>query len=197
VTSNPPAPASKRATRWSRPRRLAEGVLWAALLAFVSYRLWPQVGAAFAVGGPGEPAPAFTVTTLEGEQVSLESLRGQVVLLNFWATWCAPCRIEMPGFQRVYRDKKDQGFEIVALSTDHEGAGKVASYVADRGVTFPVAMAPGATVQNYRGGNMIPTSILIDRNGRIRHRVTGIFAEPALRLAVNRLLAEDSPGLEP
>jgi cytochrome c biogenesis protein CcmG, thiol:disulfide interchange protein DsbE len=99
----------------------------------------------------------------------------------------------MPGFQRVYRDKKDQGFEIVALSTDHEGVEKVVNYVADRGVTFPVAMAPGAIVQNYRGGNMIPTSILIDRHGRVRHRVTGIFAEPTLRLAVNKLLAESPP----
>jgi hypothetical protein len=85
----------------------------------------------------------------------------------------------MPGFERVYREKKDQGFEIVALSTDHEGAGKVASYVAQRDVTFPVAMAPAASVQNYRGGNMIQTSILIDRNGRIRHRATArLLAEP-------------------
>lgn len=188
-----PSTGPKQPRRWRSARRVAEGVLWAALLAFVAYRLWPQIAAAFAVGGPGEAAPPFTVTTLEGEQVSLESLHGKVVLLNFWATWCAPCRIEMPGFERVYRAKKEQGFEIVALSTDQEGSGKVANYVADRGVTFPVAMAPGAVVHNYRGGSMIPTSVLIDRSGRIRYRVTGIFTEPALRLAVNRLLAEQPP----
>jgi cytochrome c biogenesis protein CcmG, thiol:disulfide interchange protein DsbE len=173
-----------------RLRRIAEGVLWSALLVFVAYRLWPQVAAAFAVGPPGEPAPPFTVTTLGGEQISLESLRGNVVLLNFWATWCAPCRIEMPGFERVYRAKQDDGFVILALSSDQDGAAAVERYVADRGVTFPVAMASGQIVHSYGGATMIPTSILIDRNGRIRHRVTGIFAEPALRLAVNRLLRE-------
>jgi cytochrome c biogenesis protein CcmG, thiol:disulfide interchange protein DsbE len=187
----------QEAARSRRFRRLAEGIAWAALLAFIVWRLAPQIGAALGVGRTGEPAPPFTVVTLDGERVSLDSLRGKVVLLNFWATWCAPCRIEMPGFQRVYRDKKDQGFEIVALSTDQEGVEKVVNYIADRGVTFPVAMAPGGIVQTYRGGNMIPTSILIDRNGRIRHRVTGIFAEPALRLAVNRLLAEEPPGVDP
>ncbi|HUF64845.1 MAG TPA: TlpA disulfide reductase family protein [Gemmatimonadaceae bacterium] len=155
--------------------------------------MWPQIAAAFAVGGPGEAAPPFLVATIEGEQVSLESLRGQVVLLNFWATWCAPCRIEMPSFERVYRAKKDQGFVIVGLSTDQAGTGVVERYIAARRVTFPVAMASGEIVHSYGGARMIPTSILIDRSGRIRHTVRGIFAEPALRLAVNRLLAEPRP----
>ena len=179
--------------RKPRLRRTLEALLWAALLSFAAYRLWPQIAAAFAVGGPGEAAPPFLVTTIEGEQVSLESLRGQVVLLNFWATWCAPCRIEMPSFERVYRAKKDRGFVIVALSTDQAGTAVVLPYIARRGVTFPVAMASGEIVHSYGGARTIPTSILIDRGGRIRHRVTGIFAEPALRLAVNRLLAEPRP----
>ncbi|HUF64380.1 MAG TPA: TlpA disulfide reductase family protein [Gemmatimonadaceae bacterium] len=174
-------------------RRTLEALLWAALLGFVGYRLWPQVAAAFAVGGPGQAAPPFVVTTLEGKQVSLESLRGQVVLVNFWATWCAPCRIEMPSFERVYRAKKDQGFVIVGLSTDQAGPDVVRPYIAKRGVSFPVAMASGEIVYSYGGAGTIPKSVLIDRSGRIRHTVTGIFAEPALRLAVNRLLAEPRP----
>ena len=183
----------KSSARSARLRRTLEALLWAALLGFVGYRLWPQVAAAFAVGGPGEAAPPFLVTTLEGEQVSLESLRGQVVLVNFWATWCAPCRIEMPSFERVYRAKKDQGFVIVGLSTDQAGPAVVRPYIAKRGVSFPVAMASGEIVHSYGGAGTIPKSVLIDRGGRIRHTVTGIFAEPALRLAVNRLLAEPVP----
>jgi cytochrome c biogenesis protein CcmG, thiol:disulfide interchange protein DsbE len=183
----------RESLRKPRLRRTAETLLWAALLGFIGYRLWPQVAAAFAVGGPGEATPPLIVTTLEGEQVSLDSLRGQVVLLNFWATWCAPCRIEMPSFERVYRAKKDQGFVIVGLSTDQAGADVVQRYITDRGVTFPIAMASGEIVHSFGGARMIPTSILIDRYGRVRHRVTGIFAEPALRLAVNRLLAEPRP----
>lgn len=186
-------PKLRNSLRRARLRRTVEVLLWAALLGFVGYRLWPQVAAAFAVGGPGQTAPPFVVTTLEGEQVSLESLRGQVVLVNFWATWCAPCRIELPSFERVYRAKKDRGFVIVGLSTDQAGNDVVGSYIARRGVTFPVAMASGEIVHSYGGARMIPTSILIDRSGRIRHRVTGIFAEPALRLAVNRLLTEPRP----
>ena len=183
----------KSSARSSRLRHTLEALLWAALMGFVGYRLWPQVAAAFAVGGPGEAAPPFVITTLEGEQVSLESLRGQVVLVNFWATWCAPCRIEMPSFERVYRAKKDQGFVIVGLSTDQAGFDVVRPYIDRRGVTFPVGMASGEIVRSYGGASTIPTSVLIDRGGRIRHRVTGIFAEPALRLAANRLLAEPPP----
>jgi peroxiredoxin len=183
----------RNTVRRPRLRRTLEALVWAGLLGFIGYRLWPQVAAAFAVGGPGEAAPPFLVTTLEGKQVSLESLRGQVVLLNFWATWCAPCRIEMPGFERVYQAKKNQGFVIVGLSTDWGASADAREYVARRGVTFPVAMASGEIVRSYGGIRTIPTSILIDRNGRARYTVTGIFAEPALRLAVNRLLAEPGP----
>ena len=130
--------------RSGRAGRAVEALVWAALLGFVGYRLWPQVAAAFAVGSSREAAPSFVVTTLDGKSVALESLHGQVVLINFWATWCPPCRIEMPGFERVYRDKKDQGFVIVALSTDRAGTAAVERFLSERGITFHVAMAsPG------------------------------------------------------
>ena len=172
-------------------------VLWLLLLGFVAYRMWPQAAAAFAIGATSGPAPSFAVRTLDGDQVSLENLRGQVVLVNFWATWCPPCRVEMPGFERVYRDRKADGFTIIGLSVDQGGASSVRAFLAERGITFPVAMATGEVVREFGGVRALPTSLLIDRHGRVRHQVPGLFAEPALRLAVVRLLDEEpSAGRE-
>jgi cytochrome c biogenesis protein CcmG, thiol:disulfide interchange protein DsbE len=183
--------------RRRRVWRVLEAMLWIAVLGYAGYRFWPQVAAAFAVGAPGDEAPDFVVTTLEGDFVSMESLHGKVVLVNFWATWCPPCRVEMPGFERVYQEKKERGFVIVGLSTDQTGAAHVERFLAERGITFPVAMAPGQVVRDFGGVRGLPTSFLIDRQGRIRHVVTGIFAEPALRRAVGRLLDEDAAGVVP
>jgi cytochrome c biogenesis protein CcmG, thiol:disulfide interchange protein DsbE len=174
-------------------RRSLDVLFWVLILGFIGYRIWPQVSAALAVGSTQSDAPAFELVTLDGERVSLESLRGQVVLLNFWATWCPPCRVEMPGFERVYQEKRAQGFTVLGVSTDRTGTRGVRDFLTDRGVTFPVAMATRQVVRDYGGARALPTSFLIDRRGRIRHQVTGYFAEPALRMAVDRLLAEDPP----
>ncbi len=138
-----------------------------------------------------QPAPDFVLTTLEGEPVTAESLRGKVVLLNFWATWCPPCRVEMPGFQDVHDEFSDDGFVVLGVSTDRTGRAAVTEFLRERGITYPVAMADGAVVNAYGGARVLPTSFLIDRQGRIRHEVRGYFAEVALREAVRRLLEED------
>jgi peroxiredoxin len=174
--------------RWLRLS--LEVALWVLVLGFLGYRLWPQVAAAVAIGGRSDEAPSFSLRTLDGESVSLEELRGQVVLVNFWATWCPPCRLEMPGFERVYRDRREKGFIVVGISTDRTGEATVRQFLEARGITFPVTMASGEVVRDFGGVRALPTSFLIDRQGRVRHVVSGIFAEPALRLAVDRLLAE-------
>ncbi len=180
--------------RWKL--RLPLNVLfWVLVLGFVGYRMWPQVAAALSVGGGREEAPAFVLQTLDGDSVSLEALRGRVVLVNFWATWCPPCRVEMPGFERVYRDRKEQGFTVVAISTDRTGTGPVREFLAERQLTFPAAMATADVVREFGGVRALPTSFLIDRQGRVRHEVSGYFAEPALRLAVDRLLREQPEAL--
>jgi peroxiredoxin len=164
--------------------------LWILVLGFIGYRIWPQVGAALGIGSGGVEAPDFALDTLTGESIALADLRGQVVLVNFWATWCPPCRAEMPGFQRVYDAKRDRGFTIVGLSTDLGGRGPVEAFLDERGITYPVAMASSKVVRDFGGANLLPTSFLIDREGRIRHTVRGFFAEPTLAQAVERLLAE-------
>ena len=172
------------------PRVTLGGVSWILLLGFLAYQISPQVKAALGTGGGGSLPPSFELLTLDGEVVSLESLEGKVVLVNFWATWCPPCRVEMPGFQRVYEDKRDEGFEIVAISTDRAGEGVVRDFLEERSLTFPAAMASASVVRDFGGVRALPTSFLVDREGRIRQEVKGLFSEPALRMAVNRLLEE-------
>ena len=176
--------------RW-RPNISAGALGWVLLFGFLAWRISPQVSAAFGLGTAGEEVPEIRATTLDGTRLTSEDLHGKVVLVNFWATWCPPCRFEMPGFQRVYEDKRDKGFVIVGLSTDRAGEQVVRDFLAERGITYPVAMAPASVVQAFGGVQALPSSFLIDRQGRVRQEVKGVFAEPMLRMAVNQLLDED------
>jgi peroxiredoxin len=185
----------RRSLKSIRPRLAIETGLWLLLLGFLGSRMWPQVAAAFGVASAHAPAPDFHLTTLTGEQVSPQSLRGKVVLLNFWATWCPPCRVEMPGFQKIYDRKRDQGFTIIGVSTDAIGSDAVAAFLREHGITYPVAMATGRTVGAFGNPNSLPTSFLIDRQGRIRNEVHGVFAPVTLNAAVDRLLAEPAPAI--
>jgi peroxiredoxin len=113
-----------------------------------------------------------------------------VVLVNFWATWCAPCRVEMPGFQDVYDRRRAEGFTVVGVSTDAVGPARVGRFLREHDISYPVAMASGGIVRDFGGVRALPTSFLLDRQGRIRHEVRGYFAEATLDQAVRRLLAE-------
>ena len=179
---------TRKPERRGRLRKALDVGLWLAVIGLLVWRFGPQVGAALGIGRGTEPAPDFEVVTLEGDTLRLSELHGQVVLLNFWATWCAPCRLEMPGFERVWEDYRSRGFVIVGLSTDRGVRSEVEEWVRRRGITYPIAFAPGAVVRAYGGARVLPTSILIGPEGRIAHRVEGFYAEPALRAAIRRLL---------
>ncbi len=174
----------RKAFRW------LEAALWVGVLALFAVRVTPQLRAAVGWGSGGTEAPAVTFQMLDGRAVPLRELRGQVVLVNFWATWCPPCRAEMPGFQRTYDERKAAGFTVVGVSMDDASPAHVASYLRDHGIAYPVAMASPEVPAAFGGVNTFPTSFLIDRRGRVRYTVQGIFASVALRPAVDRLLAE-------
>jgi thiol-disulfide isomerase/thioredoxin len=132
-------------------------------------------------------APALQVISTNGEQISLAQLRGKVVLVNFWATWCPYCRHEMPAMEAFYRDYRNRGFEIVALSQDDD-PGVVRRFLAEQGYHFPAAMAPSAA-----GGfevSRLPTSFVIGKDGRIRHKITGQVYYGRLEELIRPLLAE-------
>ena len=172
-----------------RTRRRLEALAWIALILFLGSRMWPQVAAALGVDSAHATAPSFQLTTLEGHAVSTEQLRGKVVLVNFWATWCPPCRVEMPGFQKVYDRLGSRGFVILGVSTDANGAA-VRAFLDERGITYPVGMASASVIEAFGRPPALPTSFLIDRQGRIRNEVRGAFASLALERAVTHLLDE-------
>jgi peroxiredoxin len=172
------------------PRVRWEALLWLGLLGFLGWRMAPQVAAAFGVASANSEVPPFDLTTLDGAPISDRQLRGKVVLLNFWATWCPPCRVEMPGFQSTYDRLRDRGFVVLGVSMDAGGSAAVARFLSDRDITYPVAMASPGMVASFGGVNFLPTSFLIDREGRIRHEVNGIFASVTLDQAARRLLDE-------
>lgn len=158
------------------------------------FHMSPETASVVGAGSVGEEIPAFSLPTIDGDSVSRESLRGKVVLVNFWASWCGPCSVEMPGFQRVYHDQKARGFVVLGIWTNDTDAFAMRDLLRESAITYPVAVATADVVRAFGGVRALPISILIDRNGRIQRRVTGIFDEQALRRDVERLLAERPSG---
>ena len=121
----------------------------------------------------GSQAPDFQLIDLQGNWQALPDYRGKVVLLNFWATWCGPCRVEMPSMERVYQDLKDEGFAILAISSDPQGSIVTRPFVASQGLTFPILHDSDYRVSGSYGVRTLPMSFLIDRNGTLTQRVFG------------------------
>jgi peroxiredoxin len=168
----------------------AEITLWVMVAGALMFRALPprEIGRV----ALDAPAPDFSLRTLDGERIGLGRLEGQVVLVNFWATWCPPCRQEMPGFQAVYDDYEARGFSVVGIAMDVGGPALVEAFVRDNGIAYPVAMADGDVQLRYGGVEALPQSFLVDRQGRVRRIVSGVFSEGTLRQAVEELLAEEA-----
>ncbi len=121
----------------------------------------------------GSQAPDFQLIDLQGNWQALPDYRGKVVLLNFWATWCGPCRVEMPSMEHVYQDLKNEGFAILAISSDPQGSIVTRPFVAAQGLTFPILHDSDYQVSGSYGVRTLPMSFLIDRNGTLTQRVFG------------------------
>jgi peroxiredoxin len=177
-------------TGWRTALVWAERLLTLGLLAFVVVRLGPQLGALTGIGPELGRAPEYGFRALDGTDVRSEELRGQVVVLNFWATWCGPCRLEMPSLQTLHEDTSAEGVVVLGLSTDVGDGSAVESFLTERGITYPVGRATNEHRRAFGGIPGIPTTFVIDRTGTVRHKVVGYFAPPAMRAAVRRLLSE-------
>jgi len=112
-------------------------------------------------------APAFTLKDLRGKEVSLKDFRGQVILLNFWATWCVPCQWEMPEMDKLYQTFKDQGFVVLAVALDAEGAQTVGPFARERRLTYPVLLDPELKAARQYKILGPPTTFLIGREGEL------------------------------
>ena len=127
----------------------------------------------------GALAPDFELLTLEGERIALSDLHGHPVMINFWATWCAPCRIEMPHMQERFERYTDEGFVILAVDFD-EPAAQVKGFRDELGLTFDLLLDPGAAVQELYRNRSYPTSFFVDEQGVIRVHHIGVMTEGQL-----------------
>ncbi|MBP1702880.1 MAG: hypothetical protein H6Q38_1987 [Chloroflexi bacterium] len=136
-----------------------------------------------------QAAPDFALTTLTGESVRLSELKGRVVAVNFWATWCGPCRLEMPLLQ-TYADRYPQDLTVLAVN-DAEPIEKVQPYVDDLGLSFPILLDEKELVTRLYRVRGFPTTIFIDRDGKIRYQHLGLLMEDQLRGYLTELGIEE------
>lgn len=138
------------------------------------------------VGRVGEPAPAFTARTLDGSTASLEEFRGRVVVVNFWATWCGPCRVEMPEFERY---QAQMGGQVAILGVNlQEPPSLIEPFVRQYGLTFPILLDESGTIASLYRVTGLPMSVILDRSGIVRERVIGAMTQEVLTRRVERLL---------
>ncbi len=161
-----------------------------ALSAGATFLFFPGGTARQATGNAdAKMAPDFTLPLARGEgTLSLSEYKGNVVLVNFWATWCPPCREEIPAFIKVRDALHAQGFEILGISVDEGGPSVVLPFAQEYGITYPLAMGNQAVAQDYGGIRGIPTSFLVDRQGRIVDKYVGPIDAQTLEEAVKALL---------
>ena len=140
----------------------------------------------------GAPVTDFELPDLAGAHVSLSAQRGRVVFVNFWATWCPPCRDEAPSLERLYGRLRLEGFEVLAVSIDATSdRGEVAEFRREFGLSFPVLLDPGQTAYSAFGVTGVPETYMIDPQGRLAERFIGPrnWDDPRYARAVRRLLA--------
>ena len=141
----------------------------------------------------GLPAPPYAAVSLTGDPVSLESLRGKAVLLNVWATWCAPCKEEIPYLQQLYQENGSNGLEVVGVSVDAEGdESRMAEFAKQFGMTYPIWHDPDQRVMSLFLSIGVPASYLVDRQGVLVWKHLGV-----LRPTDERFLAALRDALQP
>lgn len=157
----------------------------AAVLGVLSGNLVPWGG-----GGAGAPAPSFTGTSLEGETIELADLRGQVVVVDFWATWCPPCVEKLPEMVAMAEEYADEGVQFLGVSAD-KSESDLRRFLDRNRVNFPIIFEGASPILNTYGVSAIPTVVVIDREGNTIHRSHGT----GVRDAIERALAQsDQPA---
>ncbi len=117
-------------------------------------------------------APDFTLKTIDGQEITLSKLKGKVVLLDFWATWCGPCRESIPHLIQLYKAYRENGFEMIGISLDKGDAAVVGNFAKSMDIPYPIVMATEEVARDYRVTS-IPTTFFIDKEGKIREKIPG------------------------
>lgn len=160
------------------------------LLGLIAY-LWFRPPAD--VSDENRPAPPWQVALPDGRALTSDSLRGKVVLVNFWATWCPYCRKEKPAIDAFWQDYRERGFEVVSISVD-DPPEKIAEWMRDKEYAFMAAPTNASVAHAFGNVKSVPTSFIVDTEGRIRHKIAGQVHYPRLEKLVVPLL---NPTLQP
>jgi peroxiredoxin len=148
----------------------------AGLLAVGSLLFGQERPASAAPEATAQPAPTWKLKDLDGRDVTSEQFKGKVLVVDFWATWCAPCLEEIPGYVALQKKYRDAGLVIVGVSVDRRGPNYVKQFAREHGIDYTLVMADEAIADAFGGFDAIPTTFLISRDGRIVHRKTGAMA---------------------
>ncbi len=142
-----------------------------------------------------ERAPNFILKTLEGQEINLSQMRGKVILLDFWATWCGPCRESIPHLIQLYKAYQPNGFEVIGMSMDKGDVEAVRNFVRAMDIPYPVVITPDEVARTYKV-TAIPTTFFIDKKGTIRERMTGFNSAIAERMTSRTVeLTSENPEL--
>ena len=137
----------------------------------------------------GVPAPDFTLSSLDGRTVKLSDFRGKAVLLNFWATWCPPCKVEMPWFEDLQRQYAAAGLVVIGVAMDDTEPAKIAKYASELGVNYPVLLGTNQVSDDYGDVQYLPTTFYIGRDGTIVDKMTGLLDRKDVEEAVKKALS--------
>lgn len=143
-------------------------------------------------GKERKAAPEFALKDADGKTVRLADYRGKVVLLDFWATWCGPCKIEIPWFMEFERKHKDKGFAVIGVSMDEDGWAAVKPFTEELKINYRIVIATESTAQLYGGVEALPTTFLIDREGKVASVHVGVTGKRDFENDIEQLL--QTPG---
>jgi cytochrome c biogenesis protein CcmG/thiol:disulfide interchange protein DsbE len=175
-------------------RRVLTGIVLACAGAGI-YLLWPVAmhDAAQAILAsrevrPSKVAPDFTLKDANGKRLSLADFKGKVLLLNFWATWCGPCKTEIPWFIDFEEKYKAQGFTVLGVSMDEDGWKAINPYVAEQNINYPIVLANEEMNRIYGGIEALPTTLLIGRDGKVAFIHSGLVSRAVYEKEIRQLL---------
>ena len=144
--------------------------------------------------GTRQTAPQFVLKDVNGATVRLSDYRGKVVLLNFWATWCGPCKFEIPWFIEFEQANKDRGFAVIGISMDEGGWAVVKPFLAEWNVNYRTLLGDDVIAQLYGGVDSLPTSFLIDREGKVASAHLGLIGKNVYKNEIQELLSDRAGG---
>lgn len=175
---------------------MTRGIILALLLAAIGYTIYASVTQEkVEVLAPGDEAPNFELVDLDGETHRLSDYKGEGVLLNFWGTWCPPCKKEFPAIERQYKNFENQGVNVLAINIDQSNL-EVQNYINELGLTFPVAIDKGRSVMTTYNVGQLPATILVNEEGIITNIITGEMSEAQIVEHLESIMPEAKVGVK-